>query len=120
MLHVKDSRDFERDGNDLIYGRRIGIAQAALGCKLKIPTLDGEKEIEIPAGTQHGQRVTIPGSGVPHLKGIGRGDLHVQVEIAVPKKLSKEQRELLEKYAALAGEEATSGGGGFFKKVFRD
>jgi molecular chaperone DnaJ len=119
VLHVKDSKDFERDGNDLVLTRRIGIAQAALGCKIKIPTLDGEQAIDVPAGTQHGHRLTIPGHGVPHLRGIGRGDLHVQVEIAVPKKLTKEQRELLEKYAQVAGEDA-GGGTGFFQKIFGD
>jgi molecular chaperone DnaJ len=119
VLHVKESKDFERDGNDLILTRKIGIAQAALGCKLTVPTLDGEKQIEVPQGTQHGHRLTIPGAGVPHLKGVGKGDLHIQVEIAVPRKLNKEQKELLEKYAAIAGEE-TADKGGFFKKVFRD
>ncbi len=118
VLHVKDSELFERDGHDLILGRRIGIAQAALGCKIAIPTLEGEKPLEIPAGAQFGQRFTIPGAGVPHLKGMGRGDLHVQLEIAVPKKLSKEQKELLEKFAALSGEEAGGTSPGFFQKIF--
>lgn len=119
VLHVKESKDFERDGNDLIVTKRIGIAQAALGCKLQVPTLDGEKALEIPPGTQHGHRLTVAGAGVPHLKGIGRGDLHVQVEVAVPKKLNKEQRELLEKFAQASGEEA-GGSGGFFQKIFKD
>lgn len=118
VLHVKESDKFERDGHDLILGRRIGIAQAALGCKVSIPTLDGEKQLEIPAGAQHGQRLTIPGAGVPQLRGIGRGDLHVQLEVVVPKKLSKEQRDLLEKFAAISGEDANAGGGGLFKKIF--
>jgi molecular chaperone DnaJ len=120
VLHVKESDKFERDGNDLIIGRRIGIAQAALGCKVTIPTLDGEKQLDIPSGAQHGQRLTIPGAGVPHLKGIGRGDLHVQLDVVVPKKLSKEQKELLEKYAAISGEETGGSGGGLFKKIFGD
>jgi molecular chaperone DnaJ len=120
VLHVRESKEYERDGNDLILTRRIGIAQAALGVKMAIPTLDGEKTVEIPAGTQHGTRLTIPGAGVPHLKGVGRGDLHVQVELAVPKKLSKEQRELLEKFASLTGEETGGAGGRFFGKIFKD
>lgn len=119
VLHVKESKDYERDGNDLIVTKRIGIAQAALGCKLQVPTLDGEKALEIPAGTQHGHRLTVAGAGVPHLKGIGRGDLHVQIEVAVPKKLNKEQRELLERFAQASGEEA-GGSGGFFQKIFKD
>ena len=92
---------------------------SALGTKVNIPTLEGDRQIEIPAGAQFGTRITVPGAGVPHLKGIGRGDLHVQLEIAVPKKLSKEQRELLERFAAISGEE-TAPGGGFFQKIFRD
>ena len=62
---------------------------------------------------------SLAGAGVPHLKGIGRGDMHVQLELAVPKKLSKEQRDLLEKFAAISGEE-TGGSGGFFHKIFRE
>lgn len=120
VLHVKESKDYERDGNDLILTRKIGIAQAALGCKVQVPTLDGEKALEIPAGVQHGHRLTIPGAGVPHLKGVGRGDLHVQLEIAVPKKLTKEQRELLERFAATQGEETGGGAGRFFGKIFKD
>ena len=120
VLHVEESSDFERDGNDLILARRIGIAQAALGCRLTIPTLDGEKAIEVPPGTQFGDRVTLPGAGVPELKGMGRGDLHVQIEVAVPKKLSREQRDLLERLAAISGEEASHASSGFFKKIFRD
>jgi len=120
VLHVKESDVFERDGNDLIMTRRVGIAQAALGCKLTIPTLEGERTLEVPAGAQYGQRLTVSGAGVPQLKGIGRGDLYVQLEIVVPKRLSKEQRELLEKYAQIAGEETTAGSGGFFHKIFGD
>jgi molecular chaperone DnaJ len=119
VLHVKESELYERDGNDLILLRSLGLAQAALGAKLTIPTLEGEKTIDVPAGVQHGHRITLPGLGVPSLKGIGRGDLHVQLQIVVPKKLSKEQRELLERFAAISGEEA-GGAGSFFQKIFRD
>ncbi len=119
VLRVKPSKYFHRDGTELLYIQKIGIAQAALGCKIKIPTLDDEREIDVPAGAQHGQRITIRGAGVPHIKGLGRGDLHVELEIQVPKKLTKEQRELLEKYAAVAGEDHISqGSGGFFQRMF--
>jgi hypothetical protein len=109
----------QRDEDDLILRRGIGMAQAALGSKLIIPTLDGERTIDVPAGIQHGHRITLAGVGVPHLKGIGRGDLHVQLEVVVPRKLSKEQRELLEKFAAVSGEDAGHQGG-FFHKIFGD
>ena len=120
VLHVKESKIFERDDNDLVLTRPIGIAQASLGSRLTIPTLEGDKTIDVPAGVQHGHRITLAGAGVPHLKGIGRGDLHVQLELVVPKKLSKEQRELLEKFAEISGEDAHAGGGGFFHKIFGD
>lgn len=119
VLRVRQSKHFHRDGTDLLYVQKIGIAQAALGCKLKVPTLDDEREIEIPAGSQHGHRITLGGAGVPHIKGIGRGDLHIELEVLVPKKLSKEQREILQKYAEISGEENIgNGGSGFFQRMF--
>ncbi len=119
VLRVRESKHFQRDGIDLTYVQKIGIAQAALGCQLKIPTLDDERTIDVPPGAQHGQRITLRGSGVPHIKGIGRGDLHVELEVVVPKRLSKEQRELLQKYAEIAGEDNLgSGSGGFFQRMF--
>jgi len=120
MIHVKDSPHFEREGADLLTHRKIGIAQAALGCKLSVPTLEGEKVIEVPAGIQHGHRITLNGQGVPHLKGIGRGDLHVDLEVQVPTNLSREQRDLLEKYASLAGEETGGSVKSMFHKIFGD
>ena len=118
VLHVKESDRFVRDGLDLIMEQPIGIAQASLGCKIKIKTLDAEKEIEIPGGSQSGERITLAGAGVPHLKGVGRGDLYVELRVVVPKKLSKEQRELLQKYAEISKEDTTIGASGFFHKIF--
>jgi molecular chaperone DnaJ len=120
VIHVNDSDQFLRDGNDIIFTQKIGIAQAALGCKLEIRTLDGDKAVDVPAGTQHGNRLTIPGAGVPNLRGIGRGDFFVEFEVAVPKKLNKEQKELLEKFAEISGEKAGGNSGGFFNKLFGD
>jgi molecular chaperone DnaJ len=119
VLNVEESEIYERDGNDLIVTTHIGMAQAALGCKIKVPTLDGEKLIDVPAGTPNGQRFTLKGEGVPKIRGVGKGDLHVFTEVQIPKKLTKEQKELLTKYAEISGEEiqapsATS----FFKKIF--
>lgn len=118
VLHVKESERFVRDGLDLIVEQQIGIAQAALGCKLTVKTLDGEIEVDVPAGTQSGERLTLPGSGVPHLKGVGRGDMHVEMHVVVPKKLTKEQREILLKYAEISKEETLSSPGGFFHRIF--
>ena len=120
VLHVKESDIYTRDGLDVIMDRPLGIAQAALGCKIIVKSLDGEIEVEVPAGSQYGDRITVPGRGVPHLKGVGRGDLHVELRVVVPKKVSKEQREALEKYAEISGEDTRSGSGGFFNKMFGD
>jgi molecular chaperone DnaJ len=118
VLHVKESNRFIRDGLDLIMEQPVGIAQAALGCKIKIKTLDEEKDIEIPAGIQFGERITIAGAGVPHLKGVGRGDLHVEIRVVVPKKLNKEQKEILQKYADVSKEGTSGSGSGFLHKIF--
>lgn len=121
FLVVEDSKEFERDGEDVIFHRAIGIAQATLGCKIKIPTLDkGEMEVTVPSGTQHGERLTLAGEGIPKLRGVGRGDMHVEFDVVVPKKLTKEQREILEKYAAISQEDVNHGQSGFFNRLFGD
>ncbi len=122
VLHVRESEIFAREGDDLVMKHRIGIAQAALGCQITIQTLDDTKTIEIPAGVQPGQLVTIPGLGVPSIRGLGRGDLHVQVEIVVPKKLSKEQKALLQNFAESYGEDTqvkNQAAASFFQRLFQ-
>ena len=118
VLHVKESEQFVRDGLDLVMHQPLSMVQAALGCKLKIKALDSEHQIEVPAGTQFGHRITVPGAGVPHLRGTGRGDLHVEFGIVIPKKLSREQREILQKFAEVSGDEVSGSSGGIFKKIF--
>jgi len=81
-----------------------------------VTTLEGEVAVDVPHGSQHGDRITIPGAGVPKLKGVGRGDLYVELSIQVPKKLNKEQKEILQKFAATMGE--GQAGSGFFQKIF--
>lgn len=114
-IHVQESDRFIREGNDLIMIQTLGIAEAALGCEKKIKTLEKEDLVKIPPGTQHGHIHTIRGGGVQKLKGVGRGDLHIRFDVVVPKKLTKEQKELLQKFQEIsAGKEDE----GFFKKVF--
>lgn len=96
VIHVKDHRDFERYGNHLIHDLYIPYTTAVLGGKVSIPLLTGGKhELTIPPGTPGGEIMVIKGKGLPQLDGGGRGDLHVRVNITVPKKVSKEERELL-------------------------
>ncbi len=82
--------------------------------------MDGEEVLDVPCGVQPGYRLTIPGAGVPNLRGVGRGDLFVEIDVRVPKKLSKEQKEILEKYAEVSGEEVGGSATGFFQRIFRD
>jgi molecular chaperone DnaJ len=119
ILHVKESDRYERDGIDIIVKQPIGMVQAALGTRLNLMTLDGERTIDIPAGSQFGDRITIAGAGVPHLKGIGRGDLHVELLVTIPKKLTREQKEILQKYAEVSGKEDHSFATSLFERMFR-
>ena len=119
FLNVKKSPYFERDGSDVIIRRKLGIAQASLGCRVKVNNLeDQELEIDVPNGIQHGHRVSISGEGIPRLRGVGRGDLVVEFAVEIPKKLSKQQRSLLEEYARISGEGKESEGAGFFNRLF--
>ncbi len=120
FLDVKEHEAFIRDGSDILLRQTIGMAQAALGAKVTVPLLQNRtQEMEVPAGTQHGSRIVLAGEGVPRLRGHGRGDLYVEFAVQIPKKLSKEQRELLEKYAAIS-DESVAGHHGFFNRIFGD
>ena len=104
VVRVKDHRRFTRENDHLIYELPLNPAQAALGTKVKVPTLEGEPvELEINAGTQHGQVFKLRGRGVPHLRGGGRGDLLVRTHVVTPTKVTPEQRELLEQLATSLG-----------------
>jgi molecular chaperone DnaJ len=117
-VHVTPHPELRREGTELIYEADVSIAQAALGTRLRVPTVEGEEEIEIKPGTQPGTEVRLRGRGVPHLRRAGaRGDLHVFVNVVVPTRLSKRQRSLLEEYATEAGEATSGNGSGIFDKV---
>ena len=116
LIHVTPHPALRRDGTEIFYEQQLSIAQAALGTRVKVPTIEGEEEIEIKPGTQPGTEIRLRGKGVPHLRRPGtRGDLHVMVHVNVPTKLSKKQRQLLEELAAESGEPVLSGG--FFDRV---
>jgi molecular chaperone DnaJ len=101
-----------------VYEADVSIAQAALGARVSVPTIEGTDEVEIKPGTQPGTEIRLRGRGVPHLRRPGsRGDLHVFVNVVVPAKLSKRQRELLVEYAAEGGEAVNPGGGGIREKL---
>lgn len=106
VLHVKRHERFQRNGDDLTTEVPVGIAQAALGATIKVPTLWGEEEIEARPGTQPGHTVHLRGQGMPVLNGGGRGTLHVVLRVVVPTDLTPEQKEALKQYADLRGEES--------------
>lgn len=103
-LSIKPHAIFQRHGDDVISEAEIGLAQAALGTTITVPTLDGDVEVKIPEGTQSGTAFRLKGKGVTHLRGYGRGDHHLKVKVVIPTKLSREQRDALRKYAAASGE----------------
>ena len=96
---------FERDGADLYCDMPITFPQAALGAEVDAPTLTGKVKIRIPAGTDSGKVFRVRGKGVPDIRVKRTGDLFVRVNVAVPKKLSRRQEELLRKFAAETGDE---------------
>jgi molecular chaperone DnaJ len=99
VVRVNEHDRFERRGVDLVTVQPMAFAQAALGAKVKVHAIDGEREIEIPAGSQHGDAIVIERAGMTGLQSKERGDLHVVLQLVVPKKLSDEQRRLLAEYA---------------------
>lgn len=111
-VHVAPHPVLRREGTELYAEVDVSIAQAALGTKVRVPTVEGEEEIEIRPGTQPGTEIRLRGRGAPHLRRPNqRGDLHVVVNVVVPTRLSKKQRELLEAYAREAGEAVGTNGG---------
>lgn len=89
---------FTRDGDDIYMEKSISFSQATLGTSIDVPTLEGSiKRIKIPAGTQNNTKIRMKGFGIPHFKGKGKGDQYVKIAVAVPKKLTKEQTELIKK-----------------------
>jgi len=103
LLDVQPHKFFKRRENDILLNVDINVAQAALGADVEVPTLDGDEKLKIPSGTQPGKVFHMKGKGVPYLRRGGRGDQLVIVNVAVPTKLTKEQRELFEKLAESLG-----------------
>ena len=105
VIRVKEDERFIRDREDLVTVVDVAAPLAALGTTIQVPTLDGDVPLEIPAGTQPGETIMMAGRGLPPL-GRGRtGDLRVVVNVVIPRKLSRKQRDLLEQLADSMTEE---------------
>ena len=95
---IKEHPVFERRGDDLYLELMINYSDAVLGSEVEIETLDKTKlSLEVPMGTESGKILRISGKGIPHFGGYGRGNLFVELRIRTPKKLTKEQKDLLNK-----------------------
>lgn len=117
IVHVREHPLFSRDGTNIVCDVPIGFTQAALGAEIDVPTPHGKVKMKIPAGTQSGNVFRLKGKGVPDLRGYGHGDALVRVVVETPRKLTAKQRELLEEFARLSGEEVHPIAKGFFDKV---
>ena len=118
VINVAPHKYFRRKDEDVIIELPINVAQAALGDEIRVPTVDGEEALQIPAGTQSGQVFRIKGKGVPHLRRSTRGDQLVLVTVTVPQSLNAEQRRLFQELAKTLGKEVVpQQEKGFFDKL---
>jgi molecular chaperone DnaJ len=119
FLNVRDHDVFERDGADLFCEVPLPFTVAALGGELKVPSLDGQSSIKIPAGTQGGTVFRLRDKGILSLSTKRRGDLHVRAQVEVPTKLSTEQQDKLRAFASSIGDHNSPMQEGFFQKAKR-
>ena len=104
-VNVAEDERFHREGTDLLSVVELPATEAMLGGEIEVSTLAGTETVEVPPGTQHGDRVTLAGEGLPSLQRASRGDQHVLFSVAVPTNLSEEQRELAARFAETLTEE---------------
>ena len=119
VVRVREDERFLRDGEDLVTVIDVSAPLAALGTTVQVPTFDGDVPLEIPAGTQPGETILMRGRGLPPLSRGRTGDLRVVVNIAIPRRLSREQRDLLEQFSATITEDNTRSDEGMLAKLKR-
>ncbi len=117
VIQEKDHPYLIREGDDVIYRLHISFPQAVLGDLVEVPTLDGKARLTIPPSTQSGKILRMRGKGIKHLNGYGAGDQLIQVQVYTPKKISPEERKLLEELAKSENVTPKPTNKGFFEKV---
>ena len=117
VVRVEEHEHFERRGTDLVTVHPMAFAQAALGATVKARGIDCEHDLEIPAGSQHGDVVIIERAGMTALQSRERGDLHVVLQLVVPKKLTDDQRRLLAEYAQTEKVDVRGAESSFWRKI---
>jgi molecular chaperone DnaJ len=109
LIHVRKHSVFERHGNDVIMLAQISFAVACLGGEIEVPTIFGKTvKMKVPPGTDNDHMFRLKGSGIPYLGSYGKGDQLVKVQVAVPKKLTPRQKELLKEFAEIEGDDTVS------------
>jgi molecular chaperone DnaJ len=117
QVRIRPDPRFVREGNDIFTTVDLTMTEAALGATVRVPTLEGETELEFEPGTQAGEIRILRGGGMPVLQGFGRGDQRILVNVQVPRRLTEEQRRLLEQFEQSAGEDTYRRDEGFFEKL---
>jgi len=117
QVRVRPDPRFVREGNDIFCTVDLTMTDAALGTTVKVPTLDGELDLELGPGTQPGELRVLRGRGMPVLQGFGRGDQRILVNVQVPRRLTEEQQRLLEEFGRSADDETYEADEGFFQKL---
>jgi molecular chaperone DnaJ len=97
-IRVKPHQFFKRDGADIFYDAKISIVDACLGKTIEVPTLEKNEKVKVEEGTQPNTIIKLKGKGLPHSGSRGRGDQYVRLVVEIPSKLSKHQKELLQKF----------------------
>ena len=120
VVHVQDHDVFHREEDDLYCDLPVTFPTMALGGTVQVPTMTGDEEVKVPAGTQPGARFKLRGKGMPNVGGRGQGDLYAIARISVPKKLTKEQKHLLEELARTLPQEKAEPGDDETEKPFFD
>lgn len=116
-IRVRTHSIFQRQGTDVVIEMPITFVQGALGTELEVPTLDGKVKYTIPEGTQTGSVFRLKGKGIPFIRGNGRGDQYIKVNIEVPKKLNEKQKAILKEFAEVSGDEVHEQRKSFFNKM---
>jgi molecular chaperone DnaJ len=112
VVYVEEHEFFHREGDDVLCSIPISMIQAALGTEVEVPTINGNKKLTIPKGAQYGQTLKFKGEGFPHVRGSGKGDQIIHLEVKIPTKLSRRQEELLREFEEL---DTKKGGSKLFK-----
>lgn len=121
VVHVEKHEFFERDGDTIYCTLPISMVVAALGGSVEVPTVHGKKNLDIPAGSQAGERFTLRGEGVPGLRSRGKGDMVIQLQVQTPTNLCEEQKKVLRDFDTLCSKHGQhQENEGFFTKIFNE